>query len=146
MTAANERSVPVTYNRPLKVAGRHVLFSQTAAPGFLTQYEIAVDTTEYLLLHNQVTEPAPGLRVWSFAYDAAEKKVGLMVGNEQQWLGISDSAVVQGRALKLLSATFAAKSGVIFVVNDVRFRFTIFAGFGLMLLGLVPSLVLRRTP
>jgi hypothetical protein len=146
VTVADGRSRPLTYNRPLKVAGRNVLFSQTAAPGFLTEYEIALDGAEYLLMHNQVTEPSPGLRLWSFAYDAAEKKVGLMVGNEQQWLGIGDSAVVQGRALKLLSATFAAKSGVIFVVNDVRFRFIIFAGFGLMLLGLVPSLVLRRKP
>ena len=146
ITVADGRSRPVTYNRPLNVAGRQVLLSRTAAPGFLREYEIALDGTEYLLLHNQVTEPSPGLRLWSFAYDAAERKVGLMVGNQQRWLGIGESATVQGRALKLLSATFAANAGAIFVVNDARYRFIIFVGFGLVLLGLLPPLFRRDVP
>jgi len=140
ITAADGRSRPVTYNRPLKVVGRQVLLSQTAAPGFLSEYEIALDGTEYLLLHNQVTEPLPGLRLWSFAYDVDSGRVGLMFGNEQRWLGIGESATVQGRALKLLSATFAANAGAIFVVNGTRYRFIVFLGFGLALLGLLPPL------
>ncbi len=135
---------PVTYNRPLTAAGRQLLLSRTVEPGFLHEYELALDGEEYLLTHNQVIEP--GLHVWSFAYDAAARRVGLMLGGEQQWLGVGDSATVQGRALKLLSATFAAHSGVIFIVNDVRFRFIIFTGFGLMLLGLVPPLFRREKP
>jgi len=135
-----EMSKGVTYNQPLKAAGRQFLLMQTVEPGFLNEYELALDGEEYLLMHNQVIEPTPGLHVWSFAYDDDARRVGLMFGNEQQWLGIGDSATVQGRTAKLTSATFAADSGVIFVVNDVRFRFIIFAGFGLMLLGLVPSL------
>jgi hypothetical protein len=144
VTAAEGRSRPVTYNRPLKAAGRQVLLSQTVAPGFLSEYEIALDGTEYLLLHNQVTEPSPGLRLWSFAYDTDAGRVGLMLGNEQRWLGIGESATVQGRALKLLSATFAANAGAILVVNDVRYRFIIFLGFALALLGLLPSLLRRE--
>ena len=96
------------------------------------------------MLHNQALEPARGTRVWSFAYDAEEQKVGLMLGGEQRWLGIGDSASVDGVVLKLTSASFAANAGAIFIVNDVRFRSVIFAGFGLMLLGLVPSLFRRR--
>jgi hypothetical protein len=144
VTVADGRSVPVTYNRPLQVAGRQVLVSQIAAPGFLTEYEIALDATEYLLLHNQVTESSPGLRLRSYAYDADAGRVGLMLGNEQRWLGIGESAAVQGRALKLLSATFAANAGAIFVLNDVRYRFIVFIGFGLTLLGLLPPLFRRE--
>lgn len=140
----DEMSKAVTYNQPLKAAGRQFLLTQTVEPGFLNEYELALDGEEYLLMHNQVIEPAPGLRVWSFAYDADAQRVGLMFGSEQQWLGIGDSATVQGRTVKLTSATFAADSGVIFVVNDARFRFIIFAGFGLMLLGPVPSLFRRE--
>jgi hypothetical protein len=138
------RSRPLTYNRPLDVAGRQILVSQTVAPGFLSEYEIALDGTEYLLLHNQLIEPSPGLRLWSFAYDADAGRVGLMLGSEQQWLGIGESAAVQGRELKLLSATFAANAGAIFVVNDARHRFIIFLGFGLALLGLLPPLFRRE--
>jgi hypothetical protein len=144
IAVADGRSVPVTYNRPLSIAGRQVLLSQIVAPGFLGEYEIALDGTEYLLLHNQVTEPSSGLRLWSFAYDTDAGRVGLVLGDEQRWLGIGDSATVQGRALKLLSATFAANAGAIFIVNDVRYRFIIFAGFGLMLLGLLPPLFKRE--
>jgi hypothetical protein len=139
-------SRPVTYNQPFTAAGRQLLLSRTIDPGFLDEYELALDGEEYLLVHNQVIEPSPGLRVWSFAYDANAHRVGLMLGGEQQWLGVGDSAMVQGRTLKLTSATFAANSGVIFIVNDARFRFIIFAGFGLMLLGLVPSLLRREEP
>ena len=141
-----EMSKGVTYNRPLNVAGRQLLLSRVVEPGFLTEYELALDGEEYLLMHNQVIEPAPGLHVWSFAYDAAARRIGLMFGSEQQWLGIGDSATVQGRTLRLTSATFAANSGVIFIVNDARSRFIIFAGFGLMLLGLIPSLFWKEEP
>ena len=144
ITAADGRSRPVTYNQPLKVAGRQVLLSQTVAPGFLLEYEIALDRTEYLLLHNQVAEHSPGLHIWSFAYDAAAGRVGLLLGNEQRWLGIRDSTTVQGRGLKLISATFAANTVAIFIVNDVRYRFIIFIGFGLVLLGLLPPLFKRE--
>jgi hypothetical protein len=146
VSATGGRSRPVTYNRPFTAAGRQLLLSQVVEPGFLDEYELALDGEEYLLMHNQVVEPAPGRRVWSFAFDADARRVGLMVGGEQQWLGVGDSATVQGRALKLTSATFAAHSGVIFVINDARFRFIIFVGFGLMLLGLVPSLFRRERP
>jgi hypothetical protein len=144
VTVANVRSVPVTHNRPLHVAGRQVLVSQVAAPGFLTEYEVALDGTEYLLLHNQVTEPSPGLRLWSFAYDADAARVGLMLGHEQRWLGIGESATVRGRTVRLLSANFAANAGAVFVVNDARYRFIVFLGFGLMLLGLLPPLFRRE--
>lgn len=144
ITIHDGRSVPVTYNRPLNVAGRQVLLSQIVAPGFLNEYEIALDGAEYLLLHNQITEPSPGLRLWSFGYDADAGRVGLMLVNEQRWLGIGESAAFQGRVLKLLSATFAANAGAIFVVNDVRYRFIVFIGFGLVLLGLLPPLFKRE--
>jgi hypothetical protein len=140
ISVAGGHSRAVTYNRPLKVAGRQVLLSQVVAPGFLNEYEIALDGAEYLLLHNQVTEPSPGLRLWSFAYDADAERVGLILGNEQRWLGIGESTMVQGRPMKLLSATFAANAGAIFVVNDIRYRFIIYLGFGLALLGLLPPL------
>jgi hypothetical protein len=144
LTIPDGRSVPVTYNRPLNVAGRQVLLSQIVGPGFLHEYEIALDGSEYLLLHNQVAEPSSGLHLWSFAYDADAGRVGLVLGNEQRWLGIGESAAVQGRALKLLTATFAANAGAIFVVNDIRYRFIVFAGFGLVLLGLLPPLFKRE--
>ena len=136
VSVADGHSRAVTYNRPLKVAGRQVLLSQVAAPGFLSEYELAMDGEEFMLLHNQVTEPSAGLQVWSFAYDAEARRVGLMLGNEQRWLGIGESAAVQGTSLKLLSASFAANAGAIFVVNDVQYRFIVFLGFGLALLGL----------
>ena len=139
-----EMSKGVTYNRPFTADGRQFLLSRTVEPGFLNEYELALDGEEHPLMLNQVIEPAPGLRVWSFAYNADAHRVGLMLGSEQRWLGVGDSATVQGRTVKLTSATFAADSGVIFVVNDARFRFIIFAGFGLMLLGLVPSLFRRE--
>ncbi|HTW90144.1 MAG TPA: hypothetical protein VMH22_00350 [bacterium] len=146
VTVADGRSRPVTYNRPLKVAGRQVLLSLTVAPGFLSEYEITLDGAEYLLLHNQSVEPSPGLRLWSFAFDAAANKVGLMVGNEQQWLGTGDSALVGGRMLRLRSATFAASPGAIFIVSDTRYRFPIFIGLGFVLLGLLPPLFRRERP
>ena len=144
VTVDDGRSLPVTYNRPLSVSGRQVLVSQIAAPGFLTEYEIELDGTEYVLLHNQVSDPSPGLRLRSFAFDADAGRVGLTLGNEQQWLGIGESATVQGRSVRLLSATFAANAGAIFVVSDVRYRFIIFLGFGLALLGLLPPLFRRE--
>jgi hypothetical protein len=98
-------------------------------------------STEYLLLHNQTVRLESGLRVWSFAFDAATRKVGLLVGDEQHWLAAGDSVTVKGRTVRLESATFAPNAGAIFIVNDVRYRFIIFTGFGLMLLGLVPPLV-----
>jgi len=144
VTAAEGRSVPVTHNHPLGLAGRQVLLSQIAAPGFLHEYEIALGETEYLLLHNQVTEPSPGIHLWSFGYDAEAGRVGLMLDNEQRWLGIGESAEVRGQVLKLMSATFAANPGAILVLNDVRYRSLVFIGFGLVLLGLLPPLFRRE--
>jgi hypothetical protein len=144
VTAANGRSVPVTHNRPLHIAGRQILISQVAARGFLTEYEVALDGTEYLLLHNQVAEPSPGLRLWSFAFDSDAARVGLMLADEQRWLGIGESATVRGRTVKLLSASFAANVGAVFVMNDARYRFIVFLGFGLVLLGLLPPLFRRE--
>jgi hypothetical protein len=146
VTIADGHSRAVTYNRPLIVAGRQVLLSQVAAPGFLNEYELALDGEEFMLLHNQVAELSAGLPVWSFAYDAEARRVGLMLGNEQRWLGIGESAAVRGTSLQLLSASFAANAGVILVVNDIRCRFIIFLGFGLALLGLLPPLFRREVP
>ena len=142
--STESKSIPVTYNRPFKASGRQLLISRVVGPGFLSEYELALGGEECVLLHNQFIEPSPGLRVWSFAYDTDARRVGLMLGRKQQWLGIGDSATVQGRALKLLSATFAANPGVIFVVNDVRYRFIVFIGFGLGLLGFLPPLFRRE--
>jgi hypothetical protein len=146
VTVADGRSRPVIYNRPLNTAGRQVLVTQITAPGFLREYEVTLGGTEYLLLHNQVTEPSPGLRLWSFAYDTDAGRVGLVLGNEQRWLGIGESTIVQGRPMKLLSATYAANAGAIFVMNDVRYRFIVFLGFGLVLLGLLPPLFRKEEP
>ena len=143
--AVDGRSFHVTYNRPLLVGGRQLLLTQIAAPGFLTEYEIAADGSEYLLLHNQVTKLSSGLKLSSFGYDAEAGRVGLEFGGEQLWLGVGESAQVQGRALKLLSATFAANMGAVFVMNDVRYRFIVFIGFGLALLGLLPPLFRSKT-
>jgi hypothetical protein len=136
---------PLTYNRPFARAGRQVLFSQVVAPGFLEEYGFTFGPDEYLLLHNQVAELSGGLRISSFGYDAAERKVGLLLGGNRQWLAAGDSVTVHGATLSLTEAAFAANAGAILIVNDVRFRFVIFAGFGLMLLGLVPPLFRRMT-
>lgn len=142
---AEGRSIPVTYNRPLGIAGRQVLITQISAPGFLTDFEAVFDGSEYLLLHNQITDLSPGLRLSSFAYAADAGRVGLMLGNDQHWLAVGESTLSHGRPLKLLSARFAADMGAIFVVNDVRYRFIVFVGFGLALLGLLPPLFRRET-
>jgi type IV secretory pathway TrbD component len=142
--STGSRSRPVTYNKPLTSVGRQLLLSQLAEPGFLTEYEVHASAGQYLLLHNQVSEPEPDLRIQSFAYDAAAKKVGLMVGKERHWLGIGESAVVGGGMLRLVSATFAANAGAVFVINDVRYRLIVFIGFGLTLLGLLPPLFRRK--
>ena len=135
----------VTYNHPFTVAGRQLLLARLVEPGFLDEYEVALNGNEHLLMHNQVLEPVRGLRMWSFAYDAAERKVGLMLGSEPVWLGIGDSVAVAGSVLGLSSATFTRNPGAIFVLNDVRHRFIVFLGFGLVLLGLLPPLLRRRT-
>ena len=146
MTAGDGRSVPVTYSRPLRIAGRQMLLTQIAAPGFLTEYEVAAGGSEYLLLHNQVAEPWPGMRLSSFAYDAEAGRVGLLVGGEQHWLGIGESTAVNGRSVQLVAADFAPNFGALFVVNDARYRFIVFVGFGLVLLGLLPPLFRREDP
>jgi len=137
-------SQPVTYSKPFACSGRQLLLSQLVEPGFLAEYEVSVSTGQYLLLHNQILEPEPGLRAWSFGYDAAAKKVGFVLDGEQRWLGIGEGAAAGTGMLRLTSATFAANAGVIFIVNDVRYRFIIFVGFGLMLLGLLPPLFRRK--
>lgn len=134
----------VTYNRPFASAGRQLLFSHLVEPGFLREYEVYAGAEQYLLLHNQTLEPEPGVEVRSFAYDAAAKKVGFAVNGMQQWLGIGDATTVGGSAVRLVSATFAANSGAIFVINDVRFRLVVFVGFSLALLGLLPPLFTRK--
>jgi hypothetical protein len=48
VTAADVRSQPVTYNRPLKTAGRQVLLSQTVAPGFLGERELGIERKRLL--------------------------------------------------------------------------------------------------
>ncbi|MBN2466330.1 hypothetical protein JXD38_11985, partial [candidate division WOR-3 bacterium] len=145
VTADDGRSSPVTYNRPFRVSGRQLLFTQVASPGFLTEYEIAVDGSEYLLLHNQVTQPSPGLRLSSFAYDAEAARVGLEFGTEQRWLGIGESTQVLDHSLNLLSARFATDMGAIFVVSDVRYRPIVFLGFALALLGLLPPVFRKES-
>ena len=144
-TVEPETHVPgVTYNRPLAIAGRQLMLMQTVEPGFLDEYELAFDSAEYVLLHNQIAEPVPGISVASFAYDADSGKVGLRVGKEELWLTPGDSAVASGHKLRLRSAVFAAGPGAIYIVNDIRFRLLIFAGFALSLIGLLLAL-LRRT-
>lgn len=141
VSAGQKPAAPVTYNQPLTLAGRQLLFSRTVEPGFLLDYELTVGDEQYLLMHNQVARPEGGPNIWSFAYDAEERRVGLMVGGVEQWLSTGQTAVLGGRSLALESASFAAGPGVILIVNDVRFRFIIFAGFALVLLGLLPPLL-----
>lgn len=134
----------VTYNQPLTFGGRQLTFARMVEPGFLLQYELSVGKEQYLLMHNQVARPEGGPNIWSFAYDAEERRVGFMVGGVEQWLSTGQSAAVGGTALKLESASYAARPGVILGVNDTRFRFIIFAGFALVLLGLLPPLLNRE--
>jgi hypothetical protein len=136
----------VTYNHPFTVGGRQLLLARLVEPGFLDEYEVTVSGGQYLALHNQMLEPVRGLSVWSFAFDAAANKVGLAVGSETVWLGVGDSLEVAGTVLKLSSATFARNAGAIFFLNDIRFRLLIFLGFGLLLLGLLPPLFIRKEP
>jgi hypothetical protein len=143
ISSGRESAAPVTYNRPLTLAGRQLLFSRMVEPGFLLDYELTVGDEQYLLMHNQVARPAGGPNIWSFAYDAEEKRVGLMVGGVEQWLSTGQTATLGGRSLTIESASFAAGPGVILVVNDIRFRFVVFAGFALVLLGLLPPLLRR---
>ena len=143
--SSNGRSQPVTYNRPLWIAGRQALISQVVAPGFLTEYEVAVDGVEFLLLHNQRAEPLYDLGIGSFAYDSEADRVGLDIGGEQRWLSTGESTFVRGRSVRLLSATFARNVGAVLIVNDIRRRLTVFLGLGLMLFGLLPALFRRDT-
>jgi hypothetical protein len=71
-------------------------------------------------------------------------RVGLKVNDQPLWLGIGESTDVRGMRLKLQSAAFATNPGVILLVNDIRYRFVIYVGFGLMLLGLIPPLLRRE--
>lgn len=143
---AGERKLvqPVTYNRPLTLAGRQLIFARMVEPGFLLDYELAVGNEQYLLMHNQVARPEGGPEIRSFGYDVETRRVGLMVGGVEQWLSTGQSAVVGDELLALESADFAAGPGVIMVISDIRFRFIIFAGFAIVLLGLLPPLFKRE--
>ncbi len=141
--AVDDRTHRVTYNQPLVTAGRRILLGQLTEPGFLAEYELVVDSTEYLLLHNQQVEIPQGPPLYSFGYDQEEQKIGLAHGRERFWLGIGDTATVGSTRLVLRSARFAANPGAILVVNDTRYRPPIFAGAGLVLLGLLFQLFRR---
>jgi hypothetical protein len=132
----------LAYNRTLACAGYRLALSRVVAAGFLDEYELVVDSSEFLLLHNQRIVPRPGLDVWSFDFDAEQQKVGLLVNRTRQWLSVGDSATVEGAWLKLTAASFTPTPGAIFSVADVRLRPVLFIGFALMLAGLV--LVLGR--
>jgi hypothetical protein len=136
----------VTYNQPAVSNGRRLLLTQTVEPGFLLEYGLTAGADEYVLLHNQQAAITPGTTIWSFAFDAAEQRVGLLAGSRQVWLGIGDTATVAGTPLQLTSASFAANSGAIFAVNDVRYRPVIFAGLLLSLFGLAATLLRRESP
>ncbi len=92
--------------------GRQLTFARMVEPGFLLEYELSVGKEQYLLMHNQVARPEGGPNIWSFAYDAEERRVGLH-GRRRRAVAI-DRAVGRcrrHRSLKLESASFAARTG-----------------------------------
>jgi hypothetical protein len=143
-TAEPGPSVGVTWNRPLELPGRRLMLSRLTEPGFLDEYELALDSAEFLLLHNQIAVPASGVALASFAFDAEQARVGLRLNQTEAWLGIGETATIAGHRLSLRSASFARSMGVIYAVNDTRFRLIIFAGFALSLLGLLGPLLRRK--
>ncbi len=136
----------LTWNRPLTLGGRRLVLSRVVERGFLEEYELVVDETEYLLLHNQRARPRPGVQVASFGFDAAAQQVGLLVNGTRRWLAVGDSATVEGTKLMLAAASFAPAAGAVFVVNDVRFRPVLFIGFGFVLIGLLAPLFRKAGP
>lgn len=143
-SGAQDFSAALTFNRTLTVAGYRLMLSRVVEPGFLDEYELIVDGTEYALMHNQHILPRPGLKVWSFGFDTEEQRVGLLVGTTRQWLAVGDSATVSGTELRLTAASFAPTRGAILVVNDIRLRPVLFIGFGLVLAGLLLPLLRRE--
>ncbi len=134
---------PVGYNRPGRAGGVRVLFSRAVEPGFLVEYEVAVDSDEYLLLHNQRVRLADGASVASFGFDPQARTVGLSVAGESSWLGPGATAVVGGHQLTMRQVWFAGNRGAIFRLSDTRFRPLLFAGFGLVLAGVALAMVGR---
>jgi hypothetical protein len=135
----------LTYNRTITVAGYRLMLSQVVEPGFLDEYELTIDSSEFALLHNQHVQPRPGLTVWSFGFDTEQGKVGLLVNRTQQWLTVGDSATVEGARLQLTAASFSPAMGAILIANDVRLRSVLFIGFGLVLVGLLVPLFKKET-
>lgn len=134
--SSGDASRPVGYNRPLRVAGRRLVFGRLTDPGFPHEYELSIGSEHYLLLHNQQVRLDDGSTIASFGFDTAEGTLGISAGGEQVWLRPGDSTVLAGRHVRLESVAWARRAGAIFVVQDGRLRPLLFAGFGLALLGI----------
>lgn len=127
---------PIHLNRPLTVAGRKVLFLRAVPPGFPQELWVRADAEEFLLLYHQRVRTAGGRWLASVGYEPATQSIGFEVGREQAWLRVGDSARLAGLEVSLRDARLAARPGVVLLVNDAGFTPVIFAGFGLMLLGI----------
>ncbi len=137
-------AIGITYNQPYYHQGIQILFSKLTEPGFPHAYILFIDTDEYLLMHNQRVRLADKTVIYSHAYDPAEQELGLLINGQEQWLKIGESKQAGGHNFSIASADFSQKHGAVFLIKDIRFRFIISAGFGLMLCGLFIYLFDRR--
>ena len=134
----------LTYNHPFYYNNRQFLLTNIIDPGFPHNYELLVNNQPYNLIHNQKLRLSEGTTIWSYAYDSEAKQMGLMVENRLEWLGFNDTLCLENSVIVLESVNFAQQPGVIILVKDISLRFIIFFGFGLMLIGLIPSLFEKK--
>ncbi len=134
----------LTYNHPLNYHKCQLLLSNIIEPGFPHTYELTVGNEQYKLLHNQKLRLPDKTYLSSFAYDADENQIGLIINNQEQWFQVGETKQVANNILTITSIDFAQNQGVIFFVKDMKLRLIIFTGFGVMLLSLIPFIFTRR--
>lgn len=145
ISSNNQNSVQkLSYNQPFYYQGWQLLLSNLVEPGFPLDYELSSDGQTFSLLHNQHLVLPNYKKIWSYGYDSEMKRINLLIGDRSEWLGIGDTLRFDKSKIVLQSINFALHQGVILLVKDIRLRFIIFVGFGLMLVGLIPVLFTKK--
>jgi hypothetical protein len=78
-----------------------VVLNWAVEPGFLRDFELAVDSEQYVLLHNQHARLTHGVTAWSFGFDDSAGRVGLVLGPRLVWLAPGETAGVAGTTVRL---------------------------------------------
>jgi hypothetical protein len=129
-------AVTLSFNKPFNYLGQQLLFSNIVEPGFPHSYTIIINNEQYLLLHNQRLQLPDKKIIFSHAYDAADSRLGYFLGQNEYWLQAGQSRQIDNCSITLESVNFSRNPGVILMVKDITLRYLIYAGFGIMLLGL----------